>query len=361
MKIKYIVYTLITILLGYLIFNKIKKGNEGQQKNSNKMQSKDGATPPTAVKGLVVGTQDFSNDLNVSGSIEANDQVQIRSEVSGLVREVKFKEGSDVNKGDLLIKIDARELRAQLLQAETKAKLAAQIEARARKLLKSEAISQEEYENANAELRLLQAQTQLIEAQLSKTEIRAPFSGRIGLTNISIGSYITPSTEIVSLLSVNPVKITFSIPEKYAQMVKIGTEISFTTAGNSEIFTAKIYAKEPAIAVATRTLILKAKALNNNRKLLPGSFANINLPLAHIKEAILIPTEAVIPILKGKQVFICKNGLAKAVQITSEIRTDRNVLVSSGLAVGDTVLTSGIMAINPDAPVIVSIENVNKK
>jgi membrane fusion protein (multidrug efflux system) len=360
MKIKYIIYLLIVVLLGYLIFNKINKGKEGQQKNGNKMQSKDGVTPPISVKGLIVSTQDFSNDLNVSGSIEANEQVQIRSEVAGLVRAVNFKEGSDVTKGDLLIKIDNRELKAQLLQAETKVKLAAQIETRARKLLKSEAISQEEYENANAELRLLQAQTQLIEAQLSKTEIRAPFSGRIGLTNISIGSYITPSTEIVTLLSVNPVKITFSIPEKYAQMVKIGSEISFTTAGNSEVFTAKIYAKEPAIAVATRALILKAKAQNNSRLLLPGSFANINLPLENIKDAILIPTEAVIPILKGKQVFICKNGLAKAVQITSEIRTDRNVLVSSGLAVGDTVLTSGIMAIKPDAPVSVSIESVNK-
>lgn len=361
MKIKYIIYLLIVVLLGYLIFNRINKGKEGQQKNGIKMQSKDGTTPLVSVKGLIVSTQDFSNDLNVSGSIEANEQVQIRSEVAGLVRAVNFKEGSDVTKGDLLIKIDNRELKAQLLQAETKVKLAAQIETRARKLLKSEAISQEEYENANAELRLLQAQTQLIEAQLSKTEIRAPFSGRIGLTNISIGSYITPSTEIVTLLSVNPVKITFSIPEKYAQMVRIGSEISFTTAGNSEVFTAKIYAKEPAISVATRTLILKAKAQNNSRLLLPGSFANINLPLENIKDAILIPTEAVIPILKGKQVFICKNGLAKAVQITSEIRTDINVLVSSGLAVGDTVLTSGIMAIKPDAPVSVSIESVNKK
>ena len=360
MKIKYIIYILLTLLIGYLIFNRIKKSKEGS-KNGSKMSSKEGEIPPTTVKGIIVSAQNFSDDLNVSGSIEANEQVQIRSEISGLVRSVNFKEGSNVNKGDLLIKIDDRELKAQLLQADTKVKLATQIEARAHKLLQSEAISHEEYDNASADLKLLQAQTQLIKAQLSKTEIRAPFSGRIGLRNISVGSYITPSTEIVNLLSVNPVKINFSVPEKYAQMVKMGSKISFTTAGNSQVFTAEIYAKEPAIAVETRTLILKARASNNNGLLLPGSFANINLPLKNIENAILVPTEAVIAILKGKQVFVCKNGFAKAVEIKSEIRTDRNVLVSSGLAIGDTVLTSGIMAIKADAPVKVSIESVNKK
>ena len=359
MKIKYIIYLLIVILLGYLIVNRINKGKESP-KNSGKTNTKEGENKPTSVKGIIVSAQNFSNELNVSGSIEANEQVQIRSEISGLVRSVNFKEGTSINKGDLLIKIEDRELKAQLLQADTKVKLAAQIEARARKLLQSEAISQEEYDNINADLKLLQAQTLLIKAQLSKTEIRAPFSGRIGLRNISVGSYITPSTEIVNLLSVNPVKITFSIPEKYAQLIKLGSKISFTTAGNSQVFNAEIFAKEPAITIETRTLVLKARAINNNNLLLPGSFANINLPLENIKDAILIPSEAIIPILKGKQVFICKNGLAKAVEIKSEIRTEKDVLVSLGLSVGDTVLTTGIMSIKADAPVKVTIESQNK-
>jgi membrane fusion protein (multidrug efflux system) len=352
MKTKYIVYILIVLLLGYLIFNRIQKSKSGTPK-----AEKGGVIPPTGVSGIIVNTQNFANTVNVSGAIEANEQVQIRSEISGLVRSVNFKEGSNVNIGDLLIKIDDRELQAMLVQAKTKENLAAEIEGRAKKLLKSEAISQEEYDNAIAELKLLQAQTQLIRAQLSKTEIRAPFSGKIGLRNISSGTYITPATDIVNLVSVNPAKISFSVPEKYAQMVQNGTNITFKIAGTSKIFNGKIYAKEPAIAVNTRTLIIKATSNNNDGLLLPGSFANITLPLENIKDAILVPSEAVIPILNGKQVFVSKNGFAKAVEIKSEIRTDKDVLVSSGLTKGDTVLTSGVMAIKPDAPVKVKIVN----
>ena len=352
MKTKYIVYILIVLLLGYLIFNKIQKSKSGTPK-----VEKGGVLPPTSVNGIIVSTQDFANTVNVSGTIEANEQVQIRSEISGLVRSVNFKEGSNINRGDLLIKIDDRELQAMLVQAKTKENLDAEIEGRAKKLLKSEAISQEEDDNAIAELKLLQAQTQLIRAQLSKTEIRAPFSGKIGLRNISSGTYVTPATDIVNLVSVNPAKISFSVPEKYAQMVENGTSITFTIAGTSKVFNAKIYAKEPAIAVNTRTLILRATSNNSDGLLLPGSFANVTLPLENIKEAILVPSEAVIPILNGKQVFVSRNGFAKAIEIKSEIRTDKDVLVSSGLTKGDTVLTSGVMAIKPDGPVKVKIVN----
>lgn len=352
MKTKYIIYTLIVLLLGYLIFNRIQKSKSGTLK-----AEKGGVIPPTGVNGIIITTQNFSNTVNVSGAIEANEQVQIRSEISGLVRSVNFKEGSAVNKGDLLIKIDDRELQAMLVQAKTKENLAAEIEGRAKKLLKSEAISQEEYDNAIAELKLLQAQTLLIRAQLSKTEIRAPFSGKIGLRNISTGTYVTPATDIVNLVSVNPAKISFSVPEKYAQMVQDGTSITFTIAGTSKIFNAKIYAKEPSIAINTRTLILRATSNNGDGLLLPGSFANVTLPLENIKDAILVPSEAVIPILNGKQVFVSRNGFAKAIEIKSEIRTDKDVLVSSGLTKGDTVLTSGVMAIKPDAPVKVKIVN----
>lgn len=353
MKIKYIIYPAIVILLGYLIYTRIAKGKKGGA------TKKEGPAPAMNVNGVIVTTQDFSNAVSVSGTLEANEQVQVRSEISGLVRSINFKEGSTVGNGSLLLKIDDRELQAQLRQALTKEKLASEVESRAGKLLKSEAISQEEYDNADAELKSLQAQTQLIRVQLSKTEVRAPFSGRIGLRAISIGAYVTPTTEIANLISINPLKITFSVPEKYTQRVAVGTNITFNIAGTSRVFKAIVYAKEPAIDVKTRTLELKATAENADGYLLPGTFANVDLPLENIKGAILIPTEAIIPVLKGKQVYISKNGLAKVVDIASSIRTERNVLVSAGLFVGDTVITSGIMAIKPDVPVKVKISSKN--
>jgi membrane fusion protein (multidrug efflux system) len=224
-------------------------------------------------------------------------------------------------------------------------------------LLKKEASSAEEYDVALAELKSLQSQTQLIRAQLSKTLIRAPFSGKIGLRSISAGEYITPASNIARLVSTNPVKILFSIPEKYAGTIKMNTAITFTVAGSKNVYTATVYAIEPGINISTRTLQLKAKASNSNGELLPGSFAKIDLPLTNTNDAILIPTESVIPVLMGKKVFISSNGKAKEVMVETGTRTEKSVLISSGLSVGDTVLTTGIMSLKNDAPVQVTVVN----
>jgi membrane fusion protein (multidrug efflux system) len=351
MKTKYIVYTLIFLLFAYLIYNRLSI-------NRNDNTSKKGGETPSAilVDAIIVKEQDFANKINLSGTLEANEQIEIRSEVSGLVRQIYFTEGSNVSAGELLVKIDDKESVAQLSQATTKEKLAADVQIRATKLLKVEAISIEEFDNVSAELKSLKAQTQLIRAQIARTEIRAPFSGKIGLRYISKGAYVNPTTDIANLISINPIKIIFSVPEKYAQLVKMGSNIQFTIAGNTKFFNANVYAKEPSIDIATRSLILKARAINNTGELLPGSFANINLTLETINKAFLIPTDAVIPVLKGKQVFLLKDGKAKAIAIKSEIRTDENILVSEGLQVGDTVITTGIMAIKDNAPVKVKIK-----
>jgi membrane fusion protein (multidrug efflux system) len=307
------------------------------------------------VDGIVVIGESFANSLSVSGSIEANEQVQIRSENSGLVTGIYFKEGTNVSKGQLLLKINDQELQAQLAQALTKQKLASETEYRAGALLKKEAISSEEYDVALADLRSLQSQTQLTRAQLAKNQIRAPFSGKIGLRTVSTGEYLTPITAIANLVSSNPVKITFSVPEKYAGQIKLNTEINFTVAGSTKKYTAKVYAIEPSIDLTTRTLQLKAKASNPSGELLPGSFAKIDLPLSNVNNAILIPTEAVIPVLKGKKVFITEQGMAKEVMIETGTRTDKSVLITSGLNVGDTVLTTGMMSLKAETPVKVKI------
>ncbi len=359
MKTKYIVYTLLIIALGSLVAYRISK-NKSKDKGAGGMGAgpgKGAAMPPTAVNGIIVKTESFSNALSLSGSVEANEQVQIRSEIPGLVTGIYFTEGSNVSKGQLLLKINDRELQAQLAQALTKQKLASETEYRAGMLLKKEAISKEEYDVALADLRSLQSQTQLIRAQLSKTHINAPFSGKIGLRSVSAGEYLTPTTTIANLVNSNPVKISFSIPEKYSGQVKLNTEVSFTVSGSDKKHTATVFAIEPAIDMATRTLQLKAKASNANGELLPGSFAKIDLPLSTINEAILIPTEAIIPVLKGKKVFVSSNGKAKEVMIETGTRTQKAVLITSGLSAGDTVLTTGMMSLKADASVKVKVLN----
>ena len=362
MKTKYIVYALLVIVIGGLIAYRISKNQEKTDTGSPGSSAagakggKPGAMPPTRVSGIIVKTEMFANSLSLTGSIEANEQVDIRSEVSGLVTSINFKEGSNVSKGQILIKINDRELQAQLSQALTKQKLASETEFRAGTLLKKEAISKEEYDVALADLRSLQSQTQLIRAQLSKTQIRAPFNGRIGLRSISVGEYVTSTSTIAKLVSINPVKILFSVPEKYSNQIKLNTSFKFTVAGSDNSHLAEVYAIEPGVDLSTRTLQLKAKADNTSGALLPGSFAKIDLPLSNVNDAILIPTESVIPVLKGKKVFISANGKAKEVMIETGTRTQKSVLVSSGLKVGDTVLTSGMMSLKADAPVLVSVK-----
>jgi len=192
---------------------------------------------------------------------------------------------------------------------------------------------------------------------LSKTLIRAPFSGKIGLRTISAGEYITPSSNIARLVSTDPVKILFSIPEKYAGTIKLNTKIAFTVAGSNSTYSGSVYAIEPGIDMSTRTLQLKAKASNSKGELLPGSFAKIELPLSKINDAILIPTESIIPVLQGKKVYISSNGKAKEVMVETGTRTEKSVLIVSGLSIGDTVLTTGIMSLKNELPVKVKITN----
>lgn len=223
--------------------------------------------------------------------------------------------------------------------------------------LKKEAISREEFDIVSAEYQSAKAQTQLIEAQIAKTVIVAPFSGKIGLRNISEGSYVTPATLIAKLVSSSEIKITFSVPEKYANRININTELKFTVSGSNEKFTAKVYAIEPEIELTTRTLKVRAKTQNKEDKLLPGSFANVELPLSVLPEAIIVPTESVIPIQDGKMVFIKQGGKVKEAKVLTSTRTEKEILIVEGLKAGDTLITSGIMSLKPNIPVVVNLNN----
>ncbi|NGM66260.1 efflux RND transporter periplasmic adaptor subunit [Sphingobacterium sp. SGR-19] len=341
-----IILLIIAGLVTYrVMINKEKAAEnaEGRQRTESK------------VYGMVVSGQPFSDFLSLSGTIEPNEVINLRSEISGIVEVLNFSEGGHVSNGQVLIKINDAELRAQLAQAKTRNSLAAENERRAKLLLEKEAISQEEYDIASADHRTAESQIQLIEAQLIKTAIRAPFSGTVGLRNISKGSYITPITDIAQLVDISKVKLEFSIPEKYASKVKIGTSVRFTVQGTSDEFTAKVYAIEPLVETATRTLRVRALANNRDSGLIPGTFANVIFPLETVEKGLLVPAEALIPIQNGKKLFVKREGIAKEILVETGARTDADVLIVKGINEGDTVLTSGVMSLRDGSPVTVTL------
>lgn len=358
MKLKYVVYAILVIGLSSLVGYRIVKNKSQGSAAEKGGPGRGGPAPAIRVNGIVVKPERFANSLFISGTLEANEQVLMRSQVSGIVTDLYFKEGSVVRKGQPLLQIDNIELKAQLSQAETRQNLAAENEQRARQLLDKGGISQQEYDIASADLKSLQAQTELIRAQLAKTTIRAPFTGTIGLRAISAGEYLSPETVVARLVNTNPLKITFSVPEKYSAQVKINTELTFTVAGSTKKYLAVVYAIEPAIEAATRTLQLRARAENPDGELRPGAFANVELPLSVIEDALLVPTEAVVPIQDGKKVFVARNGKAKEVKVQTATRREKDILITSGLQAGDTVLTTGVMSLKPESPVrVVTVNN----
>ncbi len=309
------------------------------------------------VRGQVVTPRVVDNKIFATGNVLATEEVELRSEVSGKVVEIRFKEGSHVKKGDLLVKINDSELQAQLQKALSRRKFIEEKEARQRRLREINAISQEQYDEVRNELTAINAEVELLNAQIQKTEVRAPFNGVVGLRFISEGSYITPATLIARMQDLSSVKIDFSIPEKYATLVGKGSKVRFSVEGSSRQHEGTVYAIEPKIDPVTRTLRLRAIAPNDKEAILPGSFTKVDLILKRDLGAILAPTHAIVPDIDGQKVFVSRNGLATQVSVETGIRTEGYVHVLKGLSVNDTLITTGILQLRPGLPVTVTIDN----
>ena len=352
MKKRYIFFTLIICGLIALIAYRINvNSNANAPKNAPRIANIMG------VEGRVLKAEKFADNLTLSGTLEANEEIDIRSEISGIVESINFKEGTKVSEGQILFRVNDIELRAQLSKVKTAQTLASENQRRAKLLLDKQAISQEEFDVANADFESARAQSDLIAAQLSKTTVRAPFSGTIGLRSISKGTYVTPATPIANLVNTSELKLTFAIPEKYASQMKVGSTLTFTTSNSTEEHTATVYAIEPQVDIATRTLKMRAITENQNGKLYPGTFANVTLALEVVNDALMVPTEALIPIQNGKKIFITEDGKAKEVVVETGSRTASDVRVLSGIKVGDTILTSGVMSLKNGTPVKVKLKN----
>jgi membrane fusion protein (multidrug efflux system) len=308
------------------------------------------------VSGVIVKARPLTNVVLSSGTVLAAESVDLVPEASGRVERIAFAEGGHVTKDNLLVKINDDDLRAQLNKTELQIKLASDQEQRQRQLLETNNTSKEQYDIALNQLTTLKADRDNLLASIRKREIRAPFDGIIGLRYVSEGSYVTPSTRIASVQKVDQLKIDFAIPEKYAGQVHVGNEVQFSSEETGRQFTGRIYAIEPKIDPQTRTLQLRAMCENRSGAILPGAYVHIKLQLDQTNNALVIPSQAVIPILKGQTVLVKRNGIVTSVNVKTGIRTSSDVQVTSGLAEGDTVITTGILQLRPGMPVNVTVQ-----
>ncbi len=221
--------------------------------------------------------------------------------------------------------------------------MAQQREERQQTLLEKQGISQQSYDQVLTELSTLQAEAALLQAQLDKTLLKAPFDGQLGLRKVSEGSYVSPGMQLVSLAKLQPVKIEFSVPERYTPYVERGTPIIFSVENQSEQFEAQVYALEPLIDQRTRSLPVRALYANEKLQVMPGSFARVIVPLKSKKETMQVAAEALIPEMGTNKVFVYRNGKAMPQYVETGLRTEAVVEITSGLNPGDTVLTSGLL------------------
>lgn len=299
------------------------------------------------VEAVKISEESVEDRILSSGSMRADEVVDLSVESSGLVTNIYFNEGSEVEKGDLLLKINDSQLQAEKNRNSFRLTLAEQREERQKRLLERGGISQDEYDATLNELNVLRSELQLIEAQIDQTELRAPFSGSIGLKYVSEGSYISPSTRIATLQSLNPIKVDFSVPERYVARVSVGDEINFHIQGVDSTFIGEVYAFEPSVDRETRSLQIRAITDNDSRILFPGAFANITLILDTITDALMVPTISVIPDLNTQKLFLVRNGVVDEKRVQTGIRTSEKVQIVDGIAPGDTVLTTGLLQVRP--------------
>lgn len=316
-----------------------------------------GGGGPTSVNGYIVKPTMIANSVVATGSLVANEQVDIYSEISGRIVTLNIREGQPVAKGSLLVKIYDGDLQAQLQKFKVVEENARRTEERNKQLLERGGISQQEYDIIVTNLKGTLADIDLTKAALRRTEIRAPFAGVIGIRNVSPGAVVSPQTLIARLQQLNPLKLDFTVPERYSSSVRGGERINFTVEGSLAGFTGQIYAIEPDVDVETRSLRIRARVANTSRDLRPGAFAKVNLVFREDK-ALTIPSQALLPQTRGKQVVVVRNGKATFVEVLTGIRDKNNIQITKGLAIGDTVVTTGLLFVKKDGLVkVVKISN----
>jgi membrane fusion protein (multidrug efflux system) len=316
--------------------------NGGKDKSGGGQETAGKKDDSLAVAMMKVVPRPFVETISATGTLRAEEGVELQAETNGKVVAIDFVEGAAVRKGALLVKLNDADLRANLERYVYGRQLAEARERRYAALLAQHVVTQQDYDATLGDLNVQKANVDLYEAQIEKTEIRAPFDGVVGLRYVSMGAYVNAATRIATLQRLDKLKVDFAVPEKYSGRIRAGAPITFSVAGGLRRFDGRIYAIDPRIDAGTRTILLRAVSANSDGSLLPGAFANVQLELEQIHDALLVPAEAVIPGLDEKNVFVVREGSAERRAVEIGARTASEVHILAGIRAGDVVITSGL-------------------
>ena len=315
----------------------------------NKENKSNGKSPNSIafLEGYVVNPTVLDQTISISGTLKPFEETVLMPEVAGRVVKMNLPEGEFVRSGTVLVKLFDDDLQAQMQKANTQLEMAEQTQKRQNELIKVNGISQTDYDQSVLQVHSIKADIAVLKVQIRKTEVHAPFDGVIGLRNISIGAEVTSGTSLATIRAVKQLKLDFSVPEKYSSEIKAGTPVKFTVQGDDKKYEAAVIATEEGIDVNTRNLKARAVVSTNTASLVPGAFANVELRLRENKKALLIPTQAIIPRERNKQVVVSRQGKAVFITVKTGVRQNASIEIVSGLEQGDTLVTTGVLFLKP--------------
>jgi membrane fusion protein (multidrug efflux system) len=319
---------------------------------------------PQRVDVIIATPQKISQSIEVPGTLIASETTEIHPEVSGRLTMLNVREGAYVGKGSVIAKLYDADLQAQLRKLQAQLNIANQTANRLSQLLKIQGISRQDYDMAVLNANNIRADIDIVRTSISRTVVRAPFSGKLGLKEVSVGAYVTPQTIMTVIRKTSDLRLDFTIPEKYISEAKPGRMVFFTVAGSDVRHAAKILATESGITETSRSLNIRSTVIGNDPALVPGAFANVIVDFAPDYTALMIPSQALIPQTRGKKLVVYKDSIATFVDVTTGVRDSANVQILSGINAGDTIVTSGLMSVKPNGKisvnkVIKAVQSVN--
>lgn len=355
-KFQFVNLTVTKTLLFFIIISGVLLNGCASKEKKTKSATTASPGPPPAprVDGYVVKVIPIADNLELPGSIIANESTEIHPEISGRMTYLNAAEGKKVGKGTLIAKIYDGDLRAQLNKLRVQLRVQEQTAKRYQELLKINGVSQQEYDMIALQSNNIRADMAIVQSNIMRTEIRAPFSGTLGLKMVSPGAYITPQTVLTTIRQNSRLKLDFTLPEKFTGRLRPGQLVSFVAEGNDKIYNAKVIATESGVSEESRSLNIRALVINNDGRLLPGSFAKVKIGFEPDPNAIMIPSQAIVPQARGKKVIVYRGGNISFEDVTTGMRDSAMVQITHGLKVGDTIITTGLMSLKPNGKVVLN-------
>jgi membrane fusion protein (multidrug efflux system) len=319
--------------------------------SNTKEQKAKAPSAPIAVDAMIIKAQPFSYDIEASGSILAQEFVELKPETNGRITKLNIVEGTEVKQNELLVKLNDDDLQAQLKKAQSQYEIAQRNLTRLTKLKDAEGLNQQEFDVAENQVNNLKADIDYTQALIRKTEVRAPFTGLIGLRNVSNGAFVSNLTVLATLQQVNQLKVDFVLPENQLSILKKGMEVKVSDPQSAKTFPARIIAIEPQINATTRNVKVRAQLQQYSNTFSPGAFVKVLINAEKRANAILVPTNSIIPETRNKKIAVIRNGKAQFAIVETGFRTESNAEITKGLMEGDTIALNGILYLRPDVSV----------